>query len=281
MPARVAVPVTATWPNRPLAGVPPIWTLSVPAEVCVKLPATVSVLPAPTVRLPLLVKSPAVVKLAPLVTAEAAAVGGQAGEAGDRRPGAVEGDVGGVGGDGSCRWGTASVAPSSAFQVPPVSVLPESWLTELASRYSVPESASMVPVLLSGPLIEQRRGAGAGGLADRAGVVDGGLPAERVVDAGIGLDQVRGPRLVLQRGGRDVVAVQAEVAGAGLDDRPVIVERAVFEEALVAGAGEVHRSQVGDVPREPKMAPPVHWNMLPGKFSVSSTRCPSASRCRR
>ena len=54
-------------PNRPLAGVPPIWTLSVPAAVWVSLPVTVSVLPAPTVRLPLLVKLPLVVKLAPPV----------------------------------------------------------------------------------------------------------------------------------------------------------------------------------------------------------------------
>src|SRR5208282_1583339 len=61
-PASVAVPVTATCPKRLLAGVPPIWSLSAPVDVWVKLPETVKMLPGPTVRLPLFVK------LAPFVT---------------------------------------------------------------------------------------------------------------------------------------------------------------------------------------------------------------------
>ncbi len=64
----MVVPVLVTWPKSPLAGVPPICKLSVPAAVCAKLPATLSVLPAPTVKLPLLLKSPVVEKLAPPVT---------------------------------------------------------------------------------------------------------------------------------------------------------------------------------------------------------------------
>jgi hypothetical protein len=89
------------------------------------LPATVNVLPAPAVRLPLLVKSPAVVKLAPLVMVKRPLFA--------TRPAlpvilapvpprvmfaallvmAVP-------------VGNARVAPFSAFQVPVVRVLPES-----------------------------------------------------------------------------------------------------------------------------------------------------------
>ena len=46
-----------------------------------------------------------------------------------------------------------------------------------------------------------------------------------------------------------VVAVQAEVAGAGLDDRAEVVERAVVVEFFLVGAGEVDRSLVGQRPR--------------------------------
>ena len=65
VPASVAVPVTSTWPNWPLAGAPSIWTLRVAAVVSDALPLTLRVLPAPTVRLPLLVKLLAVEKSAP------------------------------------------------------------------------------------------------------------------------------------------------------------------------------------------------------------------------
>ncbi len=67
-PGQRGRPVTSSCPKRPLAGVPPIWSLSVPVDVWVKLPETVKVLPGPTVRLPLFVKPPAVVKSAPFVT---------------------------------------------------------------------------------------------------------------------------------------------------------------------------------------------------------------------
>ena len=86
-------------PNWPLAGVPPICTLSVPAAVCVKLPATLSVLPAPKVRFPLLLKPPVVVKR-PRREAQGAAVGGQAGQGGDGRPGAAKGDRRRIAGNG-------------------------------------------------------------------------------------------------------------------------------------------------------------------------------------
>ena len=39
-------------------------------------------------------------------------------------------------------------------------------------------------------------------------------------------------------------------------------------EILLAGAGEVDRALVGHVSRCGVDQPPVHWNMLPGKFSV-------------
>ena len=47
--------------------------------------------------------------------------------------------------------GNARVEPLRAFQVPAVSVLPETWAI-VPARLSVPDSASMVPVLLSVPL---------------------------------------------------------------------------------------------------------------------------------
>ena len=129
-PASAAVLVTATWPNWPLAGVPPIWTLSVPAEVWVKLPATVSVLPAPTVRLPLLVKSPAVVKSAPSVRLKLPLL-----EVRPAMPAIVAPAPPRVMLASLVVMvvpvGNSRVAPSRAFQVPPVSVVPESWLMEV------------------------------------------------------------------------------------------------------------------------------------------------------
>ena len=53
--------------------------------------------------------------------------------------------------------GKSRVAPSSAFQVPAISVVPETWLKESASRARVPESASMVPVLSIVPAISTPR----------------------------------------------------------------------------------------------------------------------------
>ena len=47
--------------------------------------------------------------------------------------------------------GKASVEPSRAFQVPAVRVLPETCAT-VAARLTVPESAAMVPLLVSIPL---------------------------------------------------------------------------------------------------------------------------------
>src|SRR5579871_5408824 len=79
VPPSVALPVALICPNRPLLGRPPTCSLKIPLPVCVKLPATLSVLllvrlppevsvaPANKLRLPaVLVKVPARgVKLAP------------------------------------------------------------------------------------------------------------------------------------------------------------------------------------------------------------------------
>ena len=92
----------------------------------------------------------------------------------------------------------------------------------------VPESASMVPVLLSAPLMYSCEVPLPASCESMPAFTTRGRPAIGIVDAGIGLDQVGGPRLDLQRGGGDVVAVQAEVAAAGLDDGPEVVERAVL-----------------------------------------------------
>jgi hypothetical protein len=73
------------------------------------------------------------------------------------------------------------------------------------------------------------------------------LTAERVVHAGVGLDVVDSAGLVFQCGRKLVVAVQTEVAGAGLDDGPEVIERAIVEERMLGAAAEGHRAAVGQV----------------------------------
>ena len=67
VPARVAEPVIFVLPYWPLAGVPPICSLKVVPDVSLKLPLTASVLPEPTVNVPLLAKAPVVLRFAPLL----------------------------------------------------------------------------------------------------------------------------------------------------------------------------------------------------------------------
>ena len=80
--------------------------------------------------------------------------------------------------------GNASVEPSRASQVPAVRVLPET-CAMVAARPMVPDSASMVPVLIERAVDQDRGCAGTGGLLDRPGIDDRGLAAAGVVDAGI------------------------------------------------------------------------------------------------
>ena len=153
-PPSAAEPVATSCPNWPLAGVPPICTASDPAAACVKLPPTLSVLPAPTVRFPLLLKPPAVVKPAPPVRLRLPLLEASPDSAAIVAPLPPRAMVAAlpvmVVPLGNCR-----VAPSSAFQVPPVKLPLESWANVVGSRSSVPESASIVPVLVNTPVTEK------------------------------------------------------------------------------------------------------------------------------
>ncbi len=116
----------------PLAGVPPICSSSAAPVAWENAPLTVSVLPAPRVSAPLLAKAAAVVKVAPPVSAKAPLL--------DARPvipvivalapsivilAALLVML--------VPLGNSIVAPLSAFQIPPVSKLPETWVIEIAS----------------------------------------------------------------------------------------------------------------------------------------------------
>ena len=246
-PPSAAEPVATTCPNWPLAGVPPICTSSVPAEVCVKLPATVERAAGADGQVAAVAEIAGGGEAGPAGETQAAAVGGQTGRAAIVAPAPPRAMLAAllvmVVPLGNC-----SVAPSSAFQVPPVSVLLESWLNELG-------------------LERQRAGVG----LDRAGIGQRAIDGEtlkcrcrrssrscrrcrwrwllnRLFDAGVRLDQVRTARLDHERGGEDVVAVQTKIAGAGLDDRAVVVERAVVIDLGLVRPGEVDGSLVGHVP---------------------------------
>ena len=78
-------------------------------------------------------------------------------------------------------------------------MLPETWRS-WRTRLSVPESASMVPVLLSVPLtrIVDVLVPAVFSIVPAFSICS--LAAGRVVDSRVGLDQVRRPRLDLQNG---------------------------------------------------------------------------------
>ena len=151
--------------------------------------------------------------------------------------------------------GNASVEPSRAFQVPAVRAFARDLCDGRieAERSRLGFDGSRVA---ERAVDQDRRRAGAGGLLDRAGVVDLRLAAVVVRDAGVRLDKVRPSWLDVQDGRCRVIAVQREVAGPGLDDGAVVVQRAVVVEDLVVGAGEIDRPEVGQVAGRAADPPP-------------------------
>ena len=116
-----------------------------------KFPATESVLAAPTVRFPLLVKLPAVVKFAPPVSEKLPLLEPSPAMPAMFAHAAAKGEIPGVGGDVGA-GGELQAGAVLAFQVPAVNVLPESWsVPRVAASAIVPESASMVPVFVIEP----------------------------------------------------------------------------------------------------------------------------------
>ena len=164
------------------------------------MPFTVSVLPAPIVRLPVLLKSPVVEKLAPLVRTELPLL--------DARP-LRAAMVAPCPSRVMFAWlvvmlvplGKASVEPSRAFQVPPVRVSPESWPNDVGIESERAgfgfDRARVDQRAVDG----KRRCPGPAGLLDRAGVVDD-VAAIEVVHAGVRLDQVQATGLDHQSGRR-------------------------------------------------------------------------------
>src|SRR5579875_1128503 len=111
-----------------------------------KFPETVRTLDTPTVSVPVLEKSPAVVNVAPFSTwnTPALAVSGRTGANDALGPPRVIDPwlIVMVGEPGKSR-----VAPPKTAQEPPVSVVPDTWATP-SVRDRLPESTAVVPVLL-------------------------------------------------------------------------------------------------------------------------------------
>ena len=109
----------------------------------------------PTVSVPVLLKLPARGKCRSASKRELAAVGAQCGDADDFCSGACEQQIGRIGGDVRAA-GEVELGTIDRVQVPPVSVPAEICLicwsgARSDARLIVPESASIVPVLLIAP----------------------------------------------------------------------------------------------------------------------------------
>src|SRR5262249_19889120 len=141
-------------PNCPLVEVPPIWTPRLPAEVWMNLPPTFRLLLAPTLRVPLFVKSPVVARLAPPPRLSVPLLEDRL-----ERPVMLAPAPSMV---RLAAWlvmavpvGTFSVAPLEACHVPAVRLPPEASASDLLSRNRVPDCARMTPPLLRLPLMNR------------------------------------------------------------------------------------------------------------------------------
>ena len=115
---------------------------------------------------------------------------------------------------------------------------------------NVPESASIVPVLVSVPLTSSVDTPRSGCFLDRPLVDDGGGAAKGtigIVDSRVGLNIVRRSRSDLERRRKPAVAVQPQVAQSGLKDGAKVVEHAVVIEDEIICAIQDHRPVVGQV----------------------------------
>ncbi len=177
------------------------------------------------------------VKLAPSVNVEIAGVRREALDSRDARALAAEGEVRLVGRDVRAAREGQGRSRSMALQVPGGERAVPETCAIAAERASVPESASMVPVLFSVPLTR---------------IVDVPVPPvfsivpslTMAVSRPKGLSTSRSrprsgrrPPARSRESGGLVVAVQPEDARAGLDDGPLVVDRAVVEKNLLAGPG--------------------------------------------
>ena len=229
---------------------PPICSFSVPAPVCWKLPDTFSVPAAdaltPSVSEPLLVKLPAVVKLAPASIANEPVFVARFAIPWICAPRPESTRL---------AWlvmifvppGNSSIEPFNASHVPPVSVVPEIWVVVLASTNTMPGSASIVPVFDRLPLTNNVDVPVPAVLSIVPSLMTAVCPPPELSMPESDPMQVRAPGLDLQRRGGDVVAREVEIAGAGLNDRADVVQRAVAGELLFIRARQVERARVRDV----------------------------------
>ena len=139
--------------------------------------------------------------------------------------------------------GNDNVEPSRALHIPSASVVPES-CPIVAERASVPDSASMVPVLVSVPLTRMVEVSDPAVFSIVASIVDCRGAAILVIDTRVALNQIAGDRFDLHGRGELAVAMERKVARSRLDDRAKIVERAVNVEQLIAGAREIDGPEV-------------------------------------